>query len=150
VGASFGIRITQSFIAQGASPQVAGDGIWVLFFTAGGVVNCGYCTALLLRNRRLSSAVDVRSVLRNLLLTLVMASLWIGSFYIYGLGAGMLGKWGLIAGWPLFIFLSIAVGVVWGLKSGEWKDAPKQARRFRDAGLAVILLALPLIALSQA
>lgn len=145
VGASFGTRVTQSFIAQGASPQVAGDGVWVLLFTAGGVVNCGYCAYLLLRNH----SGGLRPGLRNLLLTLVMASLWIGSFYLYGLGAGMMGKWGLIAGWPLFIFLSIAVGVIWGLKSGEWKGAPADARRFRNAGLAVILLALPLIALSQ-
>jgi L-rhamnose-H+ transport protein len=149
VGASFGTRVTQSFIAQGASPQIAGDGVWVLLFTAGGVVNCVYCAALLLRNQGGSLAVSPQPRLSNWLLTFVMAALWIGSFYLYGLGAGMMGKWGLIAGWPLFIFLSIAVGVVWGLRSGEWKDAPADARRFRNAGLAVILLALPLIALSQ-
>jgi L-rhamnose-H+ transport protein len=149
VGASFGTRVTQSFIAQGASPQVAGDGVWVLLFTAGGVVNCGYCAYLLLRDHSGSQTASVQPQLRNLLLTFVMASLWIGSFYLYGLGAGMMGKWGLIAGWPLFIFLAIAVGVIWGLKSGEWRDATRDTRRFRNAGLAVILLALPLIALSQ-
>jgi L-rhamnose-H+ transport protein len=149
VGASFGTRVTQSFIAQGASPQVAGDGVWVLLFTAGGVVNCGYCAALLLKNRGGALRVSSQPRLRNWLLTFVMAALWIGSFYLYGLGAGMMGKWGLIAGWPLFIFLSIAVGVVWGLTSGEWQGAPVDARRFRDAGLAVILFALPLIALSE-
>ena len=64
----------------------------------------------------------------NLILSILMAGMWIGSFYLYGISAAKLGKWGVVVGWPLFISLSILVGNLWGISRGEWKGASRSAR----------------------
>jgi hypothetical protein len=62
------------------------------------------------------------------------------------MGAAKLGKWGVVIGWPLFISLSIAVGNLWGILRGEWKDAPRSARILLYKGLFVLLIAVITIA----
>jgi L-rhamnose-H+ transport protein len=86
---------------------------------------------------------------RNLGLSTVMALMWIGSFYLYGAGATKLGRWGAVAGWPLFISLSIVVGNLWGLSRGEWRNAPAVARRRLNQGLLVLIVAVVTVALSN-
>jgi L-rhamnose-H+ transport protein len=78
-----------------------------------------------------------------------MALMWIGSFYLYGAGAAKLGRWGVIAGWPLFISLSIVTGNLWGLWRGEWNGAPAAARRLLNQGLLVLIVAVITVALSN-
>jgi L-rhamnose-H+ transport protein len=86
---------------------------------------------------------------RNLGLSLMMAVMWIGSFYLYGAGAARLGHLGIVAAWPLFISLSIAVGNVWGLWRGEWEGSASGARRLLNQGLGIIGLAIVVLALSK-
>jgi hypothetical protein len=76
--------------------------------------------------------------------------MWIGSFYLYGLGAGRMGEWGGILGWPLFISLAILVGNLWGLWRGEWRTASPQARTRLNLGLIVLLLAVAVFAAAGA
>src|SRR5262249_3343066 len=86
---------------------------------------------------------------RNLSLLLAMAAMWIGSFYIYGLGAPRLGPTGTIFAWPLFICASILVGNFWGIRTGEWSAAPPAARAKLRLGLAVLLLSVVVISLAN-
>jgi len=86
---------------------------------------------------------------RNAGLIAAMGAMWIGSFCLYGAGSQRLGKWGVIAGWPLFISLSIGTGVVWGLWKGEWTGALADARSLRNRGLLVLLAAVLLISSSN-
>lgn len=79
-----------------------------------------------------------------------MALLWIGSFYAYGFGASKLGAWGPIVGWPILISVSIGVGVLWGLRKGEWASAPPSATRILSGGLFLMLAAVFTLALSNA
>jgi L-rhamnose-H+ transport protein len=145
VGMSFGGPVVQQVVANGVSEAVAANAVWVIFFSAGGVVNVAWCLRLILQSRE-----RVEMPIRNFVLTGLMALTWIGSFYLYGMGARSIGSWGLIAGWPVFIFVSIAVGVIWGFAQHEWRDAPRPACRLRNSGLATLACALPLIAASQA
>ena len=80
----------------------------------------------------------------------LLALLWIGSFYLYGMGAARLGRWGGIIGWPLFISLAILVGNLWGLGRGEWAAAPETARRQLKLGLGVLLGAMVLFGIASA
>ncbi len=148
VGMAFGKPLTQAAILNGASAAGAANAVWVLFFTAGGVVNCAYCGWLILARR--SGGVCPRSeARRNIVLATLMALLWIGSFYLYGIGSRSIGGWGLVAGWPIFISLSIGTGVLWGLWRGEWKGAPRAARRLRNWGLAALFAAVVTVAFGQ-
>jgi L-rhamnose-H+ transport protein len=149
VGMAFGETLTQTAIRNGASPAGAANAVWVLFFTAGGVVNCAYCAWLILM-RRGEKAYRGPETRRNVALAALMALLWIGSFYLYGIGSRSVGRWGLVVAWPVFISLSIGTGVLWGLWRGEWNGAPPASRCLRNWGLATLFVAVVIIGLSQA
>src|SRR5260370_33802458 len=86
---------------------------------------------------------------RNLSLSALMALMWIGSFYLYGAGAARLGRWGLVAGWPLFISISIVTGNIWGLWRGQRQGAPVSGRRFLNLGLVLLIVAAIVVAISS-
>jgi L-rhamnose-H+ transport protein len=148
LGIAFGGPVIRAAVSCGASENAAANAVWVLFFTAGGIVNCAYCTWLIFVRRSRSDYFGSETK-RNVRLAALMAALWIGSFYLYGMGSRSLGTWGLVAGWPLFISLSIGTGILWGLRRGEWEGAPASARTLRNWGLVALLFAVLMIAVSE-
>jgi hypothetical protein len=54
-----------------------------------------------------------------------------------------------VAGWPLFISISIVMGNIWGLWRGEWHGAPASARRLLSLGLVILIVAVIVVALSN-
>ena len=140
VGFSFGQPLIDAALARGASGFMAGNAVWALFFTMGFVPNALYTLYLLSKNK--GFALFKRSMRRNIGLGLLMAFMWIGSFYLYGISTIQLGSWGSIIGWPLFISLSIIVGNVWGIARSEWKAASAPARTKLKQGMVVIFLAV--------
>jgi len=149
VGLNNAAELTASAARLGATPGMAANAAWVVQFTAGFAVNFAYCAILMVR-RRNTAALLGRNTLYNLVLVGAMALMWIGSFYLYGMGAARTGRWGAILGWPLFISLAIVVGNLWGLGRGEWSSAPRQARAQLNRGLAAVLLAVVLFAFGSA
>jgi L-rhamnose-H+ transport protein len=148
VGMAFSNNVTGVAEGLGISHGSSGNAVWALLFTFGSVANLAYCLYLIFRKntfRQYSSA----EMPRNLGLSALMALMWIGSFYLYGDGASRLGRWGLVAGWPLFISISIVVGNLWGLWRGEWQGAPGSARRLLNFGLVILILAVIVVALSN-
>jgi hypothetical protein len=145
---SFGGRIIGAATAHGASAHVAANAVWALIFTAGGVVNCAYCAWLIFAHGSVKEYFGPQ-MLRNSRLAALMSILWISSFYLYGAGSSKLGGWGVVAGWPLFISLSIGTGVLWGLRRGEWEKAPPRARVLRNWGLVLLFAAVLIIAASN-
>jgi L-rhamnose-H+ transport protein len=133
----------------GASQASSGNAVWALLFTLGCAVNLAYCVYLMITRKTLPDYWNSEAP-RNLGLSALMALMWIGSFYLYGAGAARLGRWGTVAGWPLFISLSIVTGNLWGLWRGEWQGATGCARRLLNLGLTVLIGAVIAIALSNA
>jgi L-rhamnose-H+ transport protein len=148
VGVTFGGNVIQAAASLGVSPASSGNTVWALLFTLGCVANLAYCLYLIISKRTLGQYWN-RETPRNLGLSAGMALMWIGSFYLYGAGAAKLGRWGAIAGWPLFISLSIVVGNLWGLWRGEWRGAPALSRRLLNRGLLVLIVAVLTVALSN-
>ena len=148
VGVAFGKNVVNAAGAVGISEASAGNTVWALLFTFGFVVNLAYCFYRMVSKRTLDQYWN-RETPRNLGLSALMAAMWIGSFYLYGAGAARLGRWGVVAGWPLFITLSIVTGYLWGLWRGEWRDAPPSARRLLNQGLLILIFAVITVALSN-
>jgi L-rhamnose-H+ transport protein len=140
VGMNHAERLKAAAVQLGAAESMAGNAAWALLFTAGFAVNAAYCVALMLRRGNLRQAGN--DFLRNFAWIALMAALWIGSFYLYGMGAARMGKWGGIVGWPIFISLAIVVGNLWGLSRGEWRGADARARARLNVGLGVLLVAM--------
>jgi L-rhamnose-H+ transport protein len=145
VGMAFGTSVIVAAQALGTSRTYSGNAIWALFFTVGFLLNFGYGFYLMARHKNLNAYLSQEAA-RNFGLSALMAIMWIVSFYLYGMGAAKLGKWGVVVGWPLFISLSIAVGNLWGILRGEWQDAPRSARILLYRGLFVLLIAVITIA----
>jgi L-rhamnose-H+ transport protein len=148
VGVAFGSEVIEAAKAAGISNTLAGNAVWALFFTMGFIVNFGYCLYLMVTRKNLAS-LSIPESKGNIGLGALMALMWIGSFYLYGIAAASLGRWGVVVGWPLFISLSIVVGNLWGLWKGEWKGAPKAAGSLLKKGLVVLLIAVVIIAFSN-
>jgi L-rhamnose-H+ transport protein len=148
VGMAFSGRVISAAQTLGVSPASSGNTVWALLFTLGFAVNLIYCLYLMVRNNSFKQYWNPGAA-RNLGLSALMALMWIGSFYLYGAGAARLGHWGVVAGWPLFISLSIVMGNVWGLWRGEWQGAPTAARRLLNRGLLVLIVAVITVALSN-
>lgn len=148
VGMNYAVSLKAAAVERGASESMAGNAAWALLFTAGFAVNLSYCLGLMIRRGNLRQFAS--HCPRNAGWIALMAAMWIGSFYLYGMGAGRMGSWGGILGWPLFISLAILVGNLWGLWRGEWRTAGPQARNQLNLGLIVLLLAVALFGAASA
>ncbi len=144
IGLMFGVNTLRAAHDLGASPAFAGNAIWFIFFSFGGVVNLVYCSWLMFRNGN-ARALFARDRAANWCWTLAMGAMWIGSFYLYGIGTARIGAAGGTIGWPILVALSIGVGVLCGLGKGEWRDAPDTAKTLLWGGLALIVLAVLII-----
>lgn len=148
IGLAYGTTTIEAARRLGASSAFAGDAVWLVFFTFGSLVNVVYCFRLMNRNKSLGAIVDAKYA-RNGCWSMAMGVMWIGSFYLYGLGAALLGRNGITIGWPILVSVSIAVGVLCGLGKGEWQGVPARARNLLWGGLALILLAVLIIPLGK-
>ena len=148
LGVSFGTSLIHGGKMLNVPPSRVANAVWVLFFGAGFLANSAYCFWKMGQGRNLSELLG-HATRRNLALILAMAAMWIGSFYIYGLGAPRFGPAGTIFAWPLFICVSILVGNFWGIRAGEWRGAPAEARARLRLGLAILLVSVVVISLAS-
>ena len=149
IGLTYGNNTLRAAHRLGASAAFAGDAVWCIFFTFGGLVNVLYCSWLIFRHRNWQALFAPDRIV-NWWWALVMGTMWIGSFYLYGIGSARLGAVGRAIGWPILVCLSIGVGVLSGLGRGEWRDTPTRAKKLLFAGLALIILAVLIIPFGSA
>ena len=145
IGFSFGSAIIDRAVESGVPVSFAGNAIWALFFTVGSTINIGYCIFLIIRNKNIGQFMANMSF-RNIQWGLIMAILWIVSFYVYGASISKLGNLGIVIAWPLFRSISIITGNLWGVWKGEWKDATDKSKRNLKLGILVLLIAIAVIA----
>jgi L-rhamnose-H+ transport protein len=148
IGLAFVTNVIAAAHRPGTSKPFSSNAIWALFFGVGFLINFAYCVYLMSKHKNLKDFMRPETA-RNMGLTSLMAIMWIGSFYLYGMGAVKMGKWGVVVGWPLFISLSIGVGNLWGIWRGEWKGAAPSARLLLSGGLFLLLLAVFVIGSSN-
>jgi L-rhamnose-H+ transport protein len=141
IGFSLARPLVERTIASGAPALWAGNVIWVILFTSGGALNILYCARLMAKNGTASSYAAPGSA-RNLLLLLCMSAMWIVSFILYGVGATMMGAWGTIIGWSVYMALSIAVANCWGIAQGEWRGASRSTKLIMARGAVILLFAI--------
>jgi len=148
IGMSFASQTIHQAIHAGVAPNMAGNLVWLLFFTIGFAANGAYTIYLMIRDHSISEFRNAFSSC-NILVTGIAAACWIGSFYLYGNAAGMLGSFGAIIAWPLFISIAILTGNLAGIWNGEWKNASLRSKRMLRSGMLIFLLAVLLISLSN-
>jgi len=144
---AFGAPIAESAVRTGASAAGAQNAVWALAVGAGSLVNIGYTCFLLFRDDGWRAYRTAGST-KNWAVSVVMGILWLFGIVVYGAGAASLGDLGAIIGWPLFMATVIITGNIWGVVTGEWRQAPRAAVGYNVAGVTVLIAAILIISQS--
>ncbi len=144
----FGDKIREEAVALGASLTNAPNAIWSIALLGGLIVNIGYCTYRLSKNKTwgLFKTGGTKSYW---IFTFLMAFMWMASITFYGMAAANLGKLGPSLGWPIFMGVAIIAGNVWGIITGEWKNTGSRPIIINTAGIVLLLVGLGLIGLAS-
>ncbi|MFC1692305.1 L-rhamnose/proton symporter RhaT [Candidatus Latescibacterota bacterium] len=147
IGFSMSGKLVEVAQDLGASENLAGNVIWVILFTSGGILNILYCAYLMGVNKT-TKYYKTQGSLKNFLFLLLMSVMWIGSFILYGAGATMMGSWGTVIGWPVYMVLSIAFANIWGIFHGEWRGVSSGTKIIMVQALCILLCAIVIFAYS--
>jgi L-rhamnose-H+ transport protein len=146
----FGGEISDLSLRAGASPLMAGNGIWALGVSCGFLPNVAYCLYLLNKNHTWGVFGEGGRVPAYTLGATFMGLLWFSGVMVYGTGAYALGTLGGIVGWPVYMSVDIITGVVWGFLAREWKGASRAALGYCLAGIVVLFVAIGIISVGSA
>lgn len=130
--------------ANGLSEFASTNLIWILMLGGGAVSNLGFCLFLLMKNRTAGKFVQPGRT-RLYGFGLIMAALWGGSIFVYGLATPKLGALGPSIGWPLSLATGLLVANVVGLLLGEWKGVSRSAMRLMFSGIGVLVIAISVL-----
>lgn len=147
IGFALSGSLLETARSLGAPELWAGNAVWALLFSVGGVVNIAYCAYLLRANKTTDAFVGAGS-LKNFAFIILMSLMWIGSFILYGVGAIMMGSWGTVIGWSVYLILSIALGNFWGMIQGEWHGTSRKTRLVMVRGIVILIVAIGIFAYS--
>lgn len=141
---AFGQDIAVQAVQQGVTPARAAYAVWPVTLTGGFLPNLAYCVYLLFRKKTWSAFSG--SGLHDAGLASLMAVLWMGAMAIYGVASVYLGALGTSVGWGIFQIFMVMTANGGGLVTGEWRTAPRSARRTLYASLAMLSVAMVLLA----
>ncbi len=146
IGYTLALPIADTGVHLGYGHFQSTNCIWLLMLGAGAIPNIGYCLYLMQRNRTggLSLSYAPMSWLRGI----SMGVLWGGSIFLYGAATPLLGNIGPSIGWPVSLAVGLLVANLMGMLLGEWRNASQAAVRTMNAGIAGLLLAIIICAIS--
>ncbi len=138
---SFGAPIAEAarlYMGELGTPFKANNAVWFLALTGGSIPFLIYCGWLLLSRRTYQKFTESGTAL-YWFWSFLMGAIWISCIVLYGAGANQLGHLGTTIGWLILMAVTVLVGNVWGILTGEWKGAPKKARLRMGQGLALLI-----------
>ncbi|MFC5865380.1 L-rhamnose/proton symporter RhaT [Acidicapsa dinghuensis] len=146
-GISFGAPLMQTARSLGASTFASSNAVWLPLMLAGAIPNLLYCLWLLRANKTTSKFSG--GGIAYWLLALIMAVFWFGSTVLYGVSITVLGSWGPVFGWPLFMSLIVITASLLGIFTGEWKGSGAAPLRIQWIGVSLLVFAVFCLALSS-
>jgi len=148
IALTLGAEITKRVVADGANPFWAANGVWGLTVTFGSLPSLGLCLIRLRQNRSWPSFHNAMNP-RNSLFCFLMGVGSIFSTVLYGSAAGLLGNWGPVVGWPIYMSALIIGNNFWGWYTGEWKGSRGVPVYTMFAGIAVQVAGIGLLGSSR-
>ena len=140
---SFSLTAPLQMIAlqKGASYLGAANIMWpgFLLFT---FIPYAYYMIYLHRKNKSFKAYLMPSTSKYFLYTFIMGACWYGSILFYGKASQLIGRFGPVIGWPLFMVLVILASNFWGWRHHEWDNCGSRARYSILAGLILLVLSV--------
>jgi L-rhamnose-H+ transport protein len=149
LGFAFGASISDRARDLGVPAAAAQNTLWTLLTLPLFICNAGYALYLLRRNRT-GGLYHAPGTLRRSVLAVLMGVMWMAGIGLYGAAASKLGTLGPSLGWAILMSTMVLVANLTGLLSGEWREAPRPARRKLAAGVAQLIIAIAGLAWANA
>lgn len=135
--------------------QAAGNPEWVtavvvifVIYVAGALFVIPYFIYQL-SQKSLWSKFKTSNIFNNIGMTATMAVLNFAASAAFAFAAFQLGQAGNTVGYAIFNTVCVAVAIISGLVTGEWKNASGKATRFLYTGLAAMVVGVIVIALGN-
>jgi len=141
LGFAFSGDIIRKSIEMGAGPATGSYAVWSLALGAGFVPNLIYCFYRLFRQRTFTAFLQ-KDWLRETLLAVAAAVLWLSGVLLYGTGATLVGIYGTSVGFTLYTAMNVLSATVLGILTGEWKSTSQRTRRMLALGMGALLLSV--------
>jgi len=146
-GFIFGSSLSDAAVSIGAKPSYSENAVLALVFTSNFLVNIGFCTYLIIKNRTFNRFID-KGAGKYWIMGAAMGLLWTGGFVIYGIGTTLIGDLGAYFGFPLLMIVSIIAGNIFGMLTGEWKGVTSKPKRIMTGGIIILSVAIVIIGFS--
>lgn len=143
VGFSNAAPVADQAVRAGALTRNSALAAWVVVLLGAAVMNVGYASFKLTRNKTWGSFATPGSG-KAYMWAVGSALLWFGSLGIYGQGATLMGPIGPVIGWPILLGLSLIASNALGFFTGEWKNAGGPFR-LMIGGIAILIVACAII-----
>jgi L-rhamnose-H+ transport protein len=134
---------------HGASARDSTNAAWVPVLFVGAIPAILYCVHLLRKNHTGNNFLCL-STIPYLFLALLMGILWFGSVVLYGWATLQIGALGAVLGWPLFMVTIVLGSALWGVVTGEWKNAGTRARVLMGFSVSVLVVAIIVLTSARA
>ncbi|GAF05460.1 L-rhamnose/proton symporter RhaT [Saccharicrinis fermentans] len=141
----YGEPIQAKAVEFGASVLNSANPVWSIALTGGFIANAFYCIFLFRKNNSLR--LYDTNFKKFLPLAALAGVIWYFSIMFYGMGSNSLGKMGASVGWATMQTLSILVGNMAGIITGEWKGTQKNTMMLMYGGVSLLIIGLVIIAL---
>jgi L-rhamnose-H+ transport protein len=141
-------QIAETYLAEQSSAFRANNPVWLLILYGGFIPNFLYCAYLMIRKGSWKRYIESGTG-SYWLWGILMGTVWMGCIVSYGVGASSLGKLGTTVGWLILMAVTVLVGNLWGVITGEWQQAPKKARRRMLQGFLLLVGSVMLVGLGR-
>jgi len=139
---AFGGDIVQKARMEGAPAAWAVFSVWPIALLGGLIVNLGYSSYLMSRNRTWGNFAARPGEIGRPALS---GCMWMSAIAVYSTATVLLGILGVSVGWALFQIATILVGNLAGIWTGEWRSISPRIFNVNLVGVAVLLLATVMI-----
>ncbi len=143
---AFGQHIATAAVTLGNEPAHAAYAVWPVALAGGFIPNAAYSVWLLVKNQTWAL---FPSRLPDFSQSSLMGVLWMGAFALYGMSATFLGVLGTSVGWGLMQIFMILTATLAGVLTGEWRQASRPAKLLLRSGIASLVVAIVLLAVSS-
>ncbi len=126
------------YMGEAASAFSSNNPVWLLVLAGAFIPNCIYCLYLLVQKGSWKNY-TLPTTKVYWVWSFLMGAMWISCIVIYGIGASYVGNLGTTVAWIILMSMTVLVGNIWGLLSGEWKAAGSQAKKLMIYGLLLLI-----------
>lgn len=112
--------------------------LWNIILIAGFIPFLIYCTFRTLKNKSFGNFSGQLS-LSNWVYAILMGIIWFSCIVLYGLGLDRIPEISGSFGWVILMTVTVVVGNIWGMITGEWKGYTLKSKVIRVFGIFILL-----------